>query len=165
MKQAASVTPPEAPAASPKKVLKDALKGSFLNSMRSAREKKAGGSGSNPGATGANNEKADQQQPLDLDQFGINSPKAPHAKPTKTTKPQSPGGNTKISKQQNESEKSEITPFGPQKSLDLAGQSASTPAGHTNPVGFMASNKFSKEVLESEPEMSAATPDRSPFKK
>ena len=164
MKQAASATPPEA-AASPKKVLKDALRGSFLTSMRSAREKKAGGSGSNPGATGANNEKVDQQQPLDLDQFGINSPKAPHAKPAKTTKPQSPGGmNTKISKQQNESEKSEITPFGPQKSLDLAGQSASTPAGHTNP-GFMASNKFSKEVLESEPEMSAASPDRSPFRK
>ena len=63
MKQAASVTPPEASAASPKKVLKDALRGSFLSSMRSAREKKAGGSGSNPGA---NNEKADQQ-PLDLD--------------------------------------------------------------------------------------------------
>ena len=134
--------------------------------MRSAREKKAGGSGSIPGAAGANNEKADQQQPLDLDQFGINSPKAPHAKPAKTTKPQSPGGmNTKISKQQNESEKSEATPFGPQKSLDLAGQSAGTPAGHANPAGFMASNKFSKEVLESEPEMSAASPDRSPFRK
>ena len=98
MQEAASVTAPEASTTSPKKVVKE-LRGSFLSSMPSAREKKAGGPGSTPGASGANNEKGDPQQPLDLDQFGINSPKAPQAKLAKTMKMQSPGSpNAKISK-------------------------------------------------------------------